>query len=163
MIERTKRLAVIRVRGQNNVRRNIKETISLMNLKKLHNLTFIDDRKSYLGMLKRGKDWITWGEPELEAISHVLKRWGRLPGKKMLTDDYVEEQTKGKFKSIEEFAKAFIELKAEIKDIPGLKPFFRLHPPRKGYDRAGIKKPYTLGGALGYRGENINDLIKRMS
>jgi large subunit ribosomal protein L30 len=43
-----------------------------------------------------------------------------------------------------------------------IKPFFRLHPPRKGFERKGIKIPFKLGGALGYRGEKINDLIKRM-
>jgi large subunit ribosomal protein L30 len=36
---------------------------------------------------------------------------------------------------------------------------FRLNPPRKGY--GGIKLPFPKG-ALGNRGEKINDLIKRM-
>ena len=39
------------------------------------------------------------------------------------------------------------------------KPPFRLNPPRGGY--GGIKLPYPKG-ALGNRGEKINDLIKRM-
>ena len=42
------------------------------------------------------------------------------------------------------------------------KPFFRLSPPRKGFERKGTKKNFSEGGALGYRGEKINDLIKRM-
>jgi large subunit ribosomal protein L30 len=48
------------------------------------------------------------------------------------------------------------------KDNTKLKAFFRLHPPIKGFERKGIKKPYNMGGALGFRGEAINDLIKRM-
>ena len=43
-----------------------------------------------------------------------------------------------------------------------IKKYFRLNPPRKGFGRKGIKHPYQSGGALGYRGEAINDLIKRM-
>lgn len=39
---------------------------------------------------------------------------------------------------------------------------FRLHPPRGGYERKGIKVPFSLGGALGYRGAAINNLITRM-
>jgi large subunit ribosomal protein L30 len=39
---------------------------------------------------------------------------------------------------------------------------FRLSPPRKGFERKGIKKPFKIGGALGYRAEKINDLIMRM-
>jgi len=42
------------------------------------------------------------------------------------------------------------------------KPFFRLHPPRGGFERKGIKKTFTVGGALGYRGEKINDLLRKM-
>ncbi|MBI5398947.1 uL30 family ribosomal protein [Candidatus Woesearchaeota archaeon] len=43
-----------------------------------------------------------------------------------------------------------------------LKPYFRLSPPRGGFERKGTKKPYSVGGALGYRGNNINDLIRSM-
>ena len=155
--------AVIRVRGVNNVRQPISLTLSLMNLRKSHNLSFVTNNASYTGMLFKGKDWVTWGEPSVEMVSHVLKKWGRLPGKKQLTDQYVNEQSTGKYKDIEAFAKALVELKAGLRDLPGLKPFFRLHPPRKGHERSGIKKPYTIGGALGYRGEHINGLIKQMS
>ena len=49
------------------------------------------------------------------------------------------------------------------KDNKGeLKKFFSLHPPRGGFERKGIKMPLSKGGALGYRGAKINDLIKRM-
>jgi large subunit ribosomal protein L30 len=37
-----------------------------------------------------------------------------------------------------------------------------LHPPRGGFERKGIKMPFSLGGALGNRKEKINDLLKRM-
>ncbi len=40
--------------------------------------------------------------------------------------------------------------------------FFALQPPRKGYGRKGVKMPFSKGGALGNRGEKINDLLLRM-
>ena len=43
-----------------------------------------------------------------------------------------------------------------------LKKFFSLHPPKGGFERKGIKTSFKKGGALGYRGAKINDLIKRM-
>ena len=60
--------------------------------------------------------------------------------------------------------KELIEKRAEPnpKDKDRTKPFFRLAPPRKGFGRKGIKKSFSIGGALGYRGTKINDLIKRM-
>ena len=158
-LERSKRYAVIRVRGVNNTRGTINATCKLMNIAKIHNLSFIDDRVSYKGMLQKAKDTITWGEVSADSVEKVLTRWGKLPGDKPLTDAYMKDNTK--FATIKDFAKAFVELKADLKDIPSLKPFFRLHPPRKGYEATKI--PYSTGGSLGYRGETINHLIKRMT
>lgn len=39
---------------------------------------------------------------------------------------------------------------------------FKLNPPRKGFEKGGIRKRCSEGGALGYRGENINGLLRRM-
>ena len=158
-IERTKRLAVIRVLGINNTRGTINATCKLMNIARIHNLSFVDDRKSYKGMLQKAKDTITWGEVTADSVEKVLSKWGKLPGDKQLTDAYMKEKTK--FGSIKDFSKAFVDMKADLSDVPELKPFFRLHPPRKGYEAT--KLHYTVGGSLGYRGDNINQLIKRMT
>lgn len=60
--------------------------------------------------------------------------------------------------------KLLIEKRSERnpEDPKRTKPFFRLSPPRKGFGRKGVKMPFSHGGALGCRGEKINDLIKRM-
>ncbi len=55
-----------------------------------------------------------------------------------------------------------ILMKKAKKDKKGrLKPF-RLNPPKKGFERKGIKVSFRSGGALGYRGDKINLLIKKM-
>ncbi|HII17324.1 TPA: 50S ribosomal protein L30 [Candidatus Woesearchaeota archaeon] len=43
-----------------------------------------------------------------------------------------------------------------------IKKGYNLHPPRKGYGRKGTKRAFVEGGALGDRGEAVNDLIRRM-
>ena len=50
---------------------------------------------------------------------------------------------------------------ADSKDN-SLKQYFRLNPPRSGFGRKGIKRAYSIGGGLGNRGKDINNLIKRM-
>lgn len=42
------------------------------------------------------------------------------------------------------------------------KQVFFLAPPVKGFEKGGIKKGFTVGGALGYRADKINALIARM-
>lgn len=83
---------------------------------------------------------------------------GKLVGDKDLTDDHLAAVSE--FKTIEDLSKAIIEDSYRLRDIESAKPVFRLHPPIKGYE--GNKRSYQNGGALGYRGEAINDLISRM-
>ncbi len=40
---------------------------------------------------------------------------------------------------------------------------FGLHPPRGGFERKGIKVPFKVGGARGYRGAAMDALLERMS
>lgn len=62
----------------------------------------------------------------------------------------------------EETKKLLLEKKSETREDGEIKNCFRLSPPRGGFERKGTKKAFTQGGALGYRGQKINDLIKKM-
>ena len=57
---------------------------------------------------------------------------------------------------------AFGEVDKKLADSYGLKTTVKMHPPRGGFERKGIKVPFAAGGVLGDRGEKINDLISRM-
>ena len=65
--------------------------------------------------------------------------------------------------SFEDLAKAVVAGEVGIRDLyrAGLKPRFRLHPPRGGFKRS-LRRAATDGGELGYRGPAINLLVKRM-
>jgi len=152
-------IAVIRIRGRVDVPPDVKTTLKLLRLHKKFHAVIIDDRPSYLGMLKRIQDYVTWGEVDCETLALLLRRRGRLEGGVKLTDDYVKKYG---FSSIEEFAKAIIEGKAKITDLPKLKPVFRLSPPSGGF-KGTIKRHHKDGGELGYRGRAINELIRKMA
>jgi len=101
-----------------------------------------------------------------ETLVELLKRRGRVPGNKPLTEEYLSS-TLG-IKSFEEFAEKLLsgEIKLHrLKDTKTkkwiIKPVFRLHPPRDGFDGS-IKLPYQAGGELGYRGTEINRLLRKM-
>lgn len=152
-----KRIAVVRIRGRAKVNKEIENALKTLRLTRVNHCSIVDDRDSYIGTLHKVKDYVTWGEIDEEDLINILKNRGQLCGRKKLTDDYVKKHTN--FNSIEEFAKAFLNFEAELKDIPGLRPFFRLHPPRKGHGK--IKRSFKEGGALGER-ENIKPLLYRM-
>jgi large subunit ribosomal protein L30 len=65
-----------------------------------------------------------------------------------------------KYTSIISLAKAIKKGDITYASLDGVKPLFRLSPPKKGYE--GNKRSYKVGGSLGYRGKTINELIERM-
>lgn len=150
--------AVVRVRGNINVRRAIRDTLKMLRLNRVNHCVIIPESAEYKGMLHKVKDYITWGEIDLESLNKMLTNRGKLIGDLPITDKYIKSNSK--YKSISNFAGEIIEGNAKFADLKEIKPVIRLHPPRKGYE--GIKRPYSLGGALGYRGNGINDLIRRM-
>jgi len=110
---------------------------------------------------EKAREPIEQARKALAAVREQMKSQVWQPRANKATDEYVAKNST--FKSIEEFAKNFIQMKAEIKDIKDLKSFFRLHPPKHGYRGKGSKFAFHANGALGYRGEEIDELIIRMS
>ncbi|MGQ9641301.1 MAG: 50S ribosomal protein L30 [Candidatus Bathycorpusculaceae bacterium] len=151
-------LAVLRIRGTISASKEVRETLEMLHLKRNNYVVLIDNRPSFLGMLKTAQSFITWGEASKETVYMLIKAKGRLVGNKRLTDEYVQ---KIGYKSLEELADAVSSCSVEYWKLPKIKPVFRLHPPTKGF-KGKIKKSYGMGGELGYRGEKINELIKRM-
>ena len=159
MREGEKCLAVIRVRGVSDIFKEIKATLQMLHLTRNCHATLIDDRPSYLGMLHKAQNYVTWGEISKEGITLLLKKRGRLVGDKELTAKHAQEIG---YKSLDDLAEAVYKLEVEYSRLPNIKPVFRLHPPKRGF-KGKVKRSYAGGGVTGYRGEAINDLIKRMT
>jgi len=120
-VAKNNKLAVIRIRGNIRILTQIKDTLTMLNLNKVNTCIILENTPVTMGMIKKAKDYITWGNLDSETEKELRK---------------VQNTDK--------------------------KHVFRLQPPKKGFERKGIKKPFTTGGALGNRKYKINDLIKRM-
>ena len=149
---------VIRVRGIPDVNRDIAHTMDLLGLNRVNHAVVVPETDSIKGMLQKAKDYVTWGEVDQETLAAMIRARGRVAGDDSVSDDYLKERSE--FATVEDMAKAIIENDYRMKDVDGAKPVFRLHPPVKGYE--GNKRSFQNGGALGYRGAKINDLINRM-
>ncbi len=133
-----KLIAVVRVRGTLGVRRSISETLSRINCKRVNSLALVYGTKSNIGMIKKCSDFITYGAIKEETLEKVLSR--------------------KEAKVSKEDLQALLEGKKRARDIVNVP--IRLKPPRRGYE--GLKRGFSNGGALGYRGEKINELLSRM-
>lgn len=131
-----KLIAVVRIRGRVNVRSDITETLNRLHLKRVNNCALIKMTPSYAGMLHKCANHSTYGEIDEETLTALLAK-------------HAEGVS----------AKDMLAGKIDMETINAMMPF-GLHPPRHGY--RSTKLPINQGGDLGYRGDKINALIKRM-
>src|SRR3989338_11612763 len=111
-----KRLAAIRVRGLTEIRTKIEDNLRMLRLYKKNYCCVVPNTPVYEGMLKRAKDYITWGEIDDETFNTLVEKRGEeFNGR--------EKDSKGKI----EYGN-FVVINNRK-----LKKYFRLSPPRKGF------------------------------
>lgn len=151
-------VAIVRLRGIHNIKPQIKDTLKYLRLNQVNHAVVLPENETTKGMLQVAKDYVTWGEVDADTLAEAIRARGQLIGHRPINDEHVKANTD--FDSIDAMAKAIVEGSFNYKDLPEVKPLLRLHPARKGLE--GIKRSVQNGGALGYRGEGINELIRRM-
>lgn len=143
------KILLLRIRGMVDVRREIKKTLDMLRLRKKFVAVIVDDTKEMKGMINRAKDYLAYQILDEKTLVLLLTKRAKLVGGK---DAKIDE------KKISEFAKKFLDNKAELDELK-IKPFFSLHPPRGGFKK-GIKHAYPKG-VLG-NNPGLNKLIERM-
>ncbi|MBI4151975.1 uL30 family ribosomal protein [Candidatus Woesearchaeota archaeon] len=138
------KLAVVLVRGMIDLNTPLRDTLSSLRLHHKNHCVVVGDSPVSRGMIQKVKDYVTWGEISPAVYQELVEKRGK---------EFKARLTDGKKK----YAYAFIEFQGKK-----YKPYFALNPPRKGFGRKGIKVAFRAGGALGFRGEKINDLLQRM-
>ena len=151
---------MIRVRSDRGVKPKIRHTMSMLNLTKVNHAVLVPDTPAYAGMLQKAKDYVTWGEVDADTISELISQRGRMIGDKPITNAVIKSGSE--FSTINALSKAIASGDARTNAVEGMKPVFRLHPPRGAKGWGGIKRSFSTGGALGFRGEAISDLVGRM-
>jgi len=136
--------AVVRVRGSVNVTEGVEDTLKMLNLNSPNHCVVTPETKEYLGMLKKVKDRITWGNISKKTLSKLLEKRSKISKEKL---------KEMKMKNFDELSDALIKNKLKLKLI------FRLNPPIHGFKSTRL--PYPKGD-LGFRGEKINELLERM-
>lgn len=137
-----KLMLVIRISGLVKVNKFIEDTLYKLRLRRKYSAIVIKPTKDISGMIKKVMHYTSFGEIEKETLIKLLKaRAQRVDKKQFKAEEVAEELISGK----------------SLKEL-GFKPFFRLHPPRKGIRSKILARD---GGVLGYNKE-INQLVERM-
>jgi large subunit ribosomal protein L30 len=145
---------VVRVRGTIHAKHEVAETLRFLHLSRPNHATVVPETPSVRGMLTRVQGYITWGEADAETVGLLLQERGETTAGVRLGAPVVS----GAPPDVAALAKQVVA--GGLLTVPDVKPLFRLKAPKGGWKST--KKPFTRGGALGYRVRAINDLIRRM-
>lgn len=148
--------AIVRLRGEVNLRPGIKSTLAMLHINRVNHCVVVREDEHYRGMIQKVKDYVAWGNIDDDTLAMLLEKRGRMSANRRLTEQFLKENTS--YGSFKELAGAITSGKTSLKDLQ-IKPIFRLHPARKGLKT--IKKTAQQGGDLGFR-TDLADLIKRM-
>lgn len=139
-----KLLAVIRISGMVKVKSEIGGTLDRLKLRRKYACVLVNGNdKAVIGMLKKVKFYVAYGAITKDILIKLIKARAQPvdKSKKIDAEKITDELINGK----------------KLNEL-GLKPFFRLHPPRKGI-KSKLQYPK---GVLGDNGKDINKLIERM-
>lgn len=139
-----KKVVVVLIRGTTRAPHFVCKTLEVLNLHRVNHAVVIKDSPAIKGMIVKVKDYVTWGEISEEVLAELLSKRGEL---------YLGRLQDSKKK----YHYRVLNINGKL-----YKPCFRLNPPTKGFGRKGTKVAYAASGGLGYRGDAINDLIRRM-
>ena len=151
----------VRLRGTSRIPPDVEKALEVLRLKRRFQAAVLKMDESVKGALRKVKDWVTWGEINRETLTSLLRERGVVKGGKRLDEAFIK--TAFDKNGFEDLSQAMLTGEVTLTKLRknGVDTVFRLHPPRKGF-KGSVKRPFNVGGELGYRGEHINNLLKRM-
>ncbi|MSS75226.1 hypothetical protein EXS73_03395 [Candidatus Pacearchaeota archaeon] len=136
-------ILVIRISGMVEVPTTVNDTLSRIRLRRKYAAVLMKETEDNYKLLSHVRNFVAFGTIDNATLIELIAKRGQvMKGKKI------------------DAAKVAAEV--EKKSLPdlGLKPFFRLHPPRGGI-KSKLHYPLT-GGVLGDNKADINVLVRRM-
>ena len=154
-------IIAVRIRGTATDNPDVRRTMELLKMENSFRARLLENTPSTGGMLRAAKNLVAWGQISPEVLENLLRKRAEREGDARLDDDFVKVFFNKQ--SVADLAKSIIAGETPIRDLwsAGIKPSFRLHPPRGGFKRS-TRRAATDGGELGYRGDDINRLVRKM-
>ncbi len=152
----------VRLRGTVGDSPDVEKTLESLRLLRTFQARLLKNTPSTGGMLRKAKHLVAWGEVDPVTLGALLAKRAEGEMKSMVLDGEFVKSRFGR-ESFADLAVSIVAGDVDVEDLwrAGLKPRFRLHPPRGGFKRS-TRRAFSDGGELGYRGSEINSLVRRM-
>lgn len=150
-------LLVLNLHGAINSSGPVRKALEELKVVKRFSASVVPGDPSTLGMLKLCKDRIAWAPIDADLLATLLKKRGMISTTKALDSASLKKMG---YRDHEELATKMIKEEMRLSAVEGLRPFFRLAPPRGGFKRS-MRRASSEKGLLGSN-PKLSELVGRM-
>jgi large subunit ribosomal protein L30 len=150
-------ILVLNLRGKINSTDPVRKALGELKLERRFTATVVTDDGPTLGMLKACKDFVAWAPLDSKLLASLLRSRGMVSESRRLDQEALKALG---FKKYEDFADKIIKDGQRLSAHAGIRPFFRLSPPRGGY-KLSSRRQATEKGILG-NNPRLPELVGRM-
>jgi len=150
-------LLVLNVHGAINSPGPVRKALEELKVVRRFSASVVPSDPSTLGALKLCKDRVAWAPVEVDLLATLLKKRGMVSATKAL--DAASLKRMG-FKDHDDLAARLVSGEMRLSAVEGLRPFFRLAPPKGGFKKS-MRRAASERGVLGSNPQ-LSELVKRM-
>jgi large subunit ribosomal protein L30 len=150
-------ILVVNLHGVINSRSGVRKALTELKVTRKFSASVVTDDPATVGMLKLCKDYIAWSPVEADFLVTLLKKRGMVSSTRPLDQASLKELG---YKKHEDIAAKMVKDQLRLSAIDGLRPFFRLAPPKGGFKRS-LRRQFTERGTLGSN-PKLEEIVEKM-
>lgn len=150
-------ILVVNVHGKINSPRAVRKTLSELKVERKFTASVVSDDGPTLGALKSCKDFVAWSALDKSTLAVLLEKKGMVSERKRLDPDFL---AKLGYKGFVDLADRMEREGLRLSAVEGIRPFFRLSPPRGGFKKS-THRQFGEGGILGSN-PKLPEVVGRM-
>lgn len=150
-------LLVINLHGKINSPSGVRKTLSDLKVERKFSASVVQDDGPTVGALKSCKDYVAWAALDKDMLATLLEKRGMVSERKRLDPNLLSNLGYGGFGDL---ANKIESEGLRLSAIEGLRPFFRLSPPKGGFKKS-LRKQFSEGGTLGSN-PTLPEILRRM-
>jgi large subunit ribosomal protein L30 len=148
---------VLNLHGAINSPEPVRKALEELNVVRRFSASVVPGDPSTFGTLKLCKDRVAWAPIDADLLGTLLKKRGMVSATKALDSSLLKKMG---YKDHRDLAAKMVKEEIRLSAVEGLRPFFRLAPPRGGFKRS-MRRAFSEEGLLGSN-PKLSELVRRM-
>ena len=149
---------VVNLHGRINSSAPVRKALGELKVERKFTATLVPDDVQAIGMLKLCKDYLAWCPVDSELLTTLLEKRGMATESRRLGE---EALAKLGVKKHGELAEKILKGNVRLSSMEGIRPFFRLSPPRGGF-KGSMRRQYTEKKGILGNNPKLPEIVRRM-